>query len=97
MNVFEKYIANIKESEQLSQEISKLCAAHLMDVSGISERITGKRAVKFLSWEFHDKDSYYPKEVTINYIERDNDTGEEHETSTNVAWNNLLIKVDGYE
>lgn len=96
MNVFEKYIANLNENEQLSKEIDKLCGARLMDVTGIEERITGKRAVKFLSWEFNDP-GYYPKEVTIKYIERDTETGEEKETSLTVKWNNLLIKVDGYE
>ena len=48
MNIFEKYIANVQENEQLSKKIDKLCYAYLFSENDISERIRNKRFVKFI-------------------------------------------------
>jgi len=95
MNIFEKYIANVQENEQLSKKIDKLCYAYLFSENDISERIRYKRFVKFIKWEFES--AYNPKEITLTFIEEDTRTHEETECTTKVNWNALLIQVDNYE
>ena len=72
MNVFEKYIANVHENENLSKVIDKLCYAYLVSTNDISERMRFKRFVKFVKWEFEE--AYHPKEITLTYIEEDTRT-----------------------
>ena len=95
MNIFEKYIANVHENEQLSKVIDKLCYAYLVAENDISERIRFKRFVKFIKWEFES--AYNPKEITLTFIEEDTRTHEETECTTKVSYSALLIQVDNYE
>ena len=95
MNVFEKYIANVHENENLSKVIDKLCYAYLVSNNDVSERIRFKRFVKFVKWEFEE--AYYPKEITLTYIEEDTRTHEETECKSKLSWHDLLIQVDNYE
>lgn len=95
MNVFEKYIANVHENENLSKVIDKLCYAYLVSNNDVSERIRFKRFVKFVKWEFEE--AYHPKEITLTYIEEDTRTHEETECKRKLSWNDLLIQVDNYE
>ena len=63
MNVFEKYIANVHENENLSKVIEKLCYAYLVSNNDVSERIRFKRFVKFVKWEFEE--AYHPKKILV--------------------------------
>jgi hypothetical protein len=95
MNVFEKYLANLKENEELSKIINKLCYAYLVDQNDMSERIRFLRFVKFIKWEFEDV--YNPRQIKLTFIEQDTRTKEEKETSIKINWFDLLMKVENYD
>jgi len=95
MNVFEKYIANVHENDNLSKVIDKLCYAYLVSNNDVSERMRSKRFVKFVKWEFEDV--FYPREITLTYIEEDTCTHEEKECKRKMSWSDLIIQVDNYE
>lgn len=94
MNIFEKYLDNIRQNEQLSKIIDKLCCSYLMYQNKYSESIRDKRAINFISWEFDDK---CPPNVNIKYIEQDKNTKEEEEVIIKIPYNNLLLKIDNYD
>ena len=94
MNIFEKYLNNLDQNEQLSKTISKLCCAYLMSQNKYSESTRGKRAINFISWEFDDK---FPPNIIIKYIEQDKNTKNEEWQTITIPYNDLLIKTDNYD
>ena len=94
MDIFEKYLDNIRQNEQLSKTIDKLCCAYLLSQNKYSESIRDKRAINFISWEFDDK---FPPNVIIKYIEQDKNTKNEEQQTITIPYNNLLIKTDNYD
>ena len=94
MNVFEKYLDNIAENAQLIDVIDQLCIMHFNRTSKSLKDIFEIEFIKFLKWEIDIDD---PISITMYYEGKDLNTGKIGEMTKKFEWNNLLIKVDGYE
>lgn len=98
MNLFEKYIANCKENKEISKIIDDLCLLNLTHSADTLQNIFGHTFIKFVKWEIIPENEYdFPDKITMYYIGKDNESGEEKEYSKRFEWKNLLIKIDGYE
>ena len=96
MNVFEKYIANVKQNNELTDIINDLCNIHFLHCKDSLKSIFEIEFIKFLKWEI-DIGMCPPSSITMYYIGKDVNTGEEKEYTKTFEWKNLLIKLDGYE
>ena len=96
MNVFEKYIDNVKQNKELTEIINDLCQIHFMHSAPYIESLWGHKFIKFLRWEI-DTDNCPPVSINMYYIGEDLETKEQQEMCKTFEWKNLLIKLDGYE
>jgi hypothetical protein len=96
MNVFDKYINNVKQNEELTEIINDLCKLHFSHCEDSLKRIFDIEFIKFLSWEI-DTSLCPPASITMHYIGKDVITGEEKEYTKTFDWKNLLIKLEGYD
>lgn len=94
MNVFEKYLDNIAENAKLVDVIDQLCIMHFYKTQNTLKDIFEIEFIKFIRWEI-DIDN--PTSITMYYEGKDLNTGKIGEMTKKFEWNNLLIKVDGYE
>lgn len=94
MNVFDKYLDNIAENAQLVDVINQLCIIHFYKTQNTLKDIFEIEFIKFIRWEI-DIDN--PTIITMYYEGKDLNTGNIEEMTKKFEWNNLLIKVDGYE
>ena len=96
MNIFEKYIDNVKQNKELTEIINDLCQIHLIHSAPHIENLWGHKFIKFLRWEI-DTDNCPPVSINMYYIGEDLETKEQQEMCKTFEWKNLLIKLDGYE
>ena len=96
MNIFEKYIDNVKQNKELTEIINDLCRIHFIHSAPYIESLWGHKFIEFVRWEINT-DKCPPVSINMYYIGKDVNTGEEKEYTKTFEWNNLLIKLDGYE
>ena len=96
MNIFEKYIDNVKQNKELTEIINDLCQINFMHSAPHIENLWGHKFIKFLRWEI-DTEMCPPCSINMYYIGEDLETKEQKEMCKTFEWNNLLIKLDGYE
>jgi hypothetical protein len=95
MNVFDKYLDTLREQEDLSRTIKRLCEGYLMSSNGFILRnlTSGTLALGVTKWAFNDDNSI----IDITYIGEDLKTHERKECTVSVKWASLLINVNDYE
>ncbi len=95
MNVFDKYLDTLREQNDLSRTIKRLCEGYLMSSNDfILRNITsGTLALSVTKWAFSDD----PNVIDITYIGEDLKTHERKECTVSVKWSSLLINVNNYE
>ena len=97
MNVFDKYIANVKQNNELTEIINDLCQIHFMHCKDSMKKIFDLEFVKFLNWEI-DTSTCPPVSITMHYIAKDlKDENKEKEFTKTFEWKNLLMKLDNYD
>lgn len=96
MNVFEKYIDNIKQNKELTEIINDLCQIHFMHSAPYIESLWGHKFIKFLRWEL-DVDKCPPTMIKIFYLGEDLETKKQDEYYKAIEYNNLLMKLDNYD
>lgn len=97
MNVFEKYLDNVNEAAELTEVINQLCILHLMKCAPQVEKLWRKKFKEFDCWKI---DTDNPNQIEIHYYATDvepNDSINIYHEVKKIPWNNLLIKIDGYE
>ena len=94
MNVFEKYLDNVAETANLIEIINQLCTIHLIKTADSLKNVFNKRFIKFNRWEIDIDD---PENIIIYFDGEDLTNNTFLEMSKKFPWNNLLIKIDGYE
>lgn len=95
MNIFEKYLDTLREQEDLSRTIKRLCGGYLMSSNDciLNTLNSGTLALSVTKWAFNDDNSV----IDITYIGEDLKTHERKECTVSVKWTNLLINVNDYE
>lgn len=94
MNVFEKYLDNIAENAKLYDIITQLCYLNLINNKDNIKQTWGKEFIKLNNWEINIDE---PDKIIMFFDVKDSNTGTQYEYTKKIPWNNLLIKVDGYE
>lgn len=95
MNVFDKYLDTLREQNDLSRTIKRLCEGYLMSSNDfILRNLTSSTlALSVTKWAFNDDNSV----IDITYIGEDLETHERKECTVSVKWASLLINVNDYE
>ena len=96
MNIFEKYIENVKQNKELTEIINDLCQIHLIHCAPVLEEIYRHKFIKFLRWEL-DVDMCPPTMIKIFYLGEDLETKKQDECYKSIEYNNLLMKLDNYD
>ena len=96
MNIFEKYIENVKQNNDLTKIINDLCQIHFIHSASVLEDFYGHKFIKFLRWEI-DTDMCPPTTIKMYYLGEDNETKKQAECYEKIEWNNLLMKLDNYD
>ena len=95
MNIFEKYIDNVKQNKELTEIIDDLCKIHFIYSAPFLEELWGHKFINFVRWEI-DIDKCPPCSISMYYIGEDIDTKEQKEYCKTIDWKNLLLKLDNY-
>ena len=95
MNIFEKYIDNVKQNKELTEIIDDLCKIHFIHSAPFLEDLWGHKFINFVRWEI-DIDKCPPCSISMYYIGEDIDTKEQKEYCKTIDWKNLLLKLDNY-
>ena len=96
MNVFERYIDNVKQNKELTEIINDLCRIHFIHSDPYIESLWGHKFIEFVRWEINT-DNCPLVSIDMYYIGEDLETKEQKEMCKTIDWKNLLIKIDGYE
>ena len=96
MNIFEKYINNVKQNKELTEIINDLCQIHFIHSAPYIESLWGHKFIEFVRWEI-DTNNCPTVSIDMYYIGEDLETQEQKEYCKTIDWKNLLIKIDGYE
>jgi hypothetical protein len=97
MNVFEKYLDTLREQNDLSRTIKRLCEGYLMSSNDFilkNKLSSGTLALGVTKWAFNNDG---PSVIDITYIGEDLKTHERKECTVSVKWASLLINVNDYE